>query len=199
MGRTPLSGWPLLWQLRRAGLATQTFRYSATRETFVQVARRLTAKVAGLLDQGDELVLVGHSLGGVLLREALSRLDPGHRPPRHLFLLGSPVGASRMAQRMAANPVFRAATRDFGHLLGSPARMSAIGKPPIRTTGIAGTRGLAGTRAAFGAEPNDGVVSLSEVSAEWLDDQVLLPVVHTLLPSSSRVASIILRRLDLRD
>ena len=171
-----------------------SFGYSASRESFAQIADRLVAKVNTLLGEG-ELILIGHSLGGVLLRQALSALEPHTQSPRHLFLLGSPAHASRLASRLSGNLLFRLATRDCGQLLGSPERMAAVGIPRVRTTGIAGTLGIVGAHGPFGTEPNDGVVALSEVSAGWLKDQVLVPVVHTLLPASRRVAAIVVHRL----
>lgn len=183
----------MLRQFRRAGHRTETFGYRVRAESFRGIADRLAARLTALL-AAEEVVLVGHSLGGVLLREALATLD-GPARPLHLFLLGSPLHASRMAARLGKNPVFRAATTDCGQLLASPERMSAISAPAVPTTGIAGTRGVVGFSGAFAQEANDGVVSLSEVSAPWLTDQVLVPVVHTLLPASRRVAAIVLERL----
>ncbi|MDQ3117948.1 MAG: alpha/beta hydrolase, partial [Verrucomicrobiota bacterium] len=73
MGRSPASGWWLLRQLRRAGLRTSSFGYSVSRESFAKVVNRLVARLHSLLE-GEELVLIGHSLGGILLREALCSL-----------------------------------------------------------------------------------------------------------------------------
>jgi hypothetical protein len=194
MGRTSASGWLLLRQLRRAGHETATFGYTVSTQGFDDITKRLAAKVGAMCAAG-EVALVGHSLGGVLLRAAMHSLTSRPRLPRHLFLLGSPVGPTRMAQHLRGNVVFRACTGDCGQLLGSDSRMSLIGEPPVPTTGIAGTKGLAIRRGPFGAEPNDGVVSVSEVSAPWLTDQVFVPVVHTLLPASRRVGVIIIERL----
>lgn len=194
MGRSPASGWLLLRQLGHAGLRTTSFGYSVSRESFAQIAGRLAARVGSLLPDG-KLVLVGHSLGGVLLRHALSALGPDARRVHHLFLLGSPVQASSAAIRLGRNPVFRFATRDCGQLLGSSERMAAVGVPQVPTTGIAGTRAIVGMRGPFGMAQNDGIVSLPEVSADWLKDQVLVPVVHTLLPASRKVGEVIVQRL----
>ena len=49
-----------------------------------------------------------------------------------------------------------------------------------------------------GSEPNDGIVSASETYADWIEDRVELPVVHTMLPSSLEAADAILRRLNAR-
>jgi hypothetical protein len=56
-------------------------------------------------------------------------------------------------------------------------------------------RGLPLERSPFRGEANDGMVSVAEVSADWLSDQVQVPIVHSFLPSSRRVADIILQRL----
>lgn len=194
MGRSPASGWLLMRHLRRAGLRTSSFGYSVSRESFAQIVARLTTEIGNLLG-GEELVLIGHSLGGVLLRQALGSFAHADAQVRHLFLLGSPVHPTRMARRLGNNWLFRVATKDCGQLLASPERMAAIGAPKVPTTGIAGTRGIVSPHGPFGVEPNDGVVSLAEVSANWLRDQELVAVVHTLLPSSRRVAEVILRRL----
>lgn len=193
MGRSPLSGWPVLRRLRRAGLATSSFGYAVTWAGFEAIRRRLVERIVVLAAAGD-YALVGHSLGGVLIRAAANSLPPGTRLPRHVFLLGSPQEPARLARRLAAHPVFRALTRDCGQLLGSAPRMAAVGALTVPTTSIVGTSGPRGA-GAFRGEANDGIVALAEVSAEWLTDQVELPVLHTLLPMSSAVARVILARL----
>ena len=118
MGRSPLSGWPMLQQLRRAGVETSTFGYVAGMESFSRITERLASRLLALAERG-EYVLVGHSLGGVLLRAALKSMPAGTRQPRHVFLLGSPVEASRLAQRLRANLAYRLLTGECGQLLGS--------------------------------------------------------------------------------
>ena len=195
MGRFPASGWPLLHRLRRAGLRTRSFAYSATFESFDAIVARLTKKLV-LLGKAGDYVVVGHSLGGVLLRAALSTLPKGAALPRHSFLLGSPTNAPRLAKRLRRNWVFRTVAGDCGQVLGSPERMEKIGPRVGFSTGIAGVRGITGRYGPFGMDANDGVVSVSEVSAAWFLYQFQLPVVHTLLPSSMLVADIILQMLN---
>lgn len=196
MGRTPISGWPLLHRLRRAGAEVGSFGYSAALEDFdaivVRLVRRIV-RIAARSEGGSGYILIGHSLGGVLFRAALAAVPTGTRPPAHVYLLGSPIQPSRIATDLKANWAFRAFAGDCGQLLGSATRMQAVAPITSAVTGIAGVRGLPGSSARFGIEPNDGVVALAEVSAPWLTVQVEVPVVHTLLPSSGRVAEIILR------
>ncbi len=194
MGRSPLSGWRLLRRLKRAGLKASAFGYLVSAEDFAAITRRLASRIAAMASRG-EYVLIGHSLGGVLLRAAVNALPLETRRPGHLFLLGSPVHPSRLAQRLGCNPIFRVLTRDCGQLLGSAQRMSEVGPVPGPISCIVGVTGLTWKRGPFGGEPNDGVVALSEVSADWLPEQIQVPVIHALLPSSKRVADVILVRI----
>lgn len=197
MGRTPLSGWPIQRRLRRAGLATSSFGYVVSANAFDAIRRRLVVRIEALAAAG-EYVLIGHSLGGVLIRAAVNALPAGTRAPRHVFLLGSPQAPARLARRLGNHAIYRALTRDCGQLLGSTERMAAVGALAVATTSVVGVSGPRGRLSAFGGEANDGVVSLAEVSAGWITDQVQLPVLHTLLPMSSQVARVILDRLGRR-
>jgi pimeloyl-ACP methyl ester carboxylesterase len=194
MGRSPLSGWPLMRQLRRSGLRTDSFGYVAAIEKFEVIVTRLRRRIEQLAEAGPYAV-VGHSLGGVLLRAALNELHGETRQPEHLFLLGSPITPSRLAAKWQRNLVFRVLAGDCGQLLGSVERMALIGPTTVSATGIAGNRGFIASFGPFGREPNDGLVSLSEVSASWLAAVLQVRVIHTLLPSSHDVSRIIARVL----
>lgn len=192
MGRSPLSGWLMLRRLRKVGMSTGTFGYMVSLETFDSIVKRLIARLVETAET-HPYVLVGHSLGGVLIRAALNGLPAGVPHPRHVFLLGSPIKTSRLAVRLKANALFRLATRDCGQLLSSDHRLEAIDRISAPTTAIIGTRGILMNRGPFAGELNDGVVSVSEVSAPWIGTQLQIPVIHAWLPASALTADIILR------
>ncbi len=194
MGRSPVSGWPLLRRLRRAGLRTYSFGHFVCRESFAVIVDRLAKQLADIASAG-EYVLIGHSLGGVLLRQALRSLPRATRQPKRLFLLGSPVQMSSIAARMGSNPLYRLLTGDCGLMLGSQERMAALGPPAVPVTAVVGVRGWTPISGLLPQESHDGIVTLSEVSAPWLTDMVQLPVMHTFLPSDARVTAVILERL----
>ncbi len=194
MARSPLSGLPLLWQLRHHGLSTSTFGYFTSVESFSHIRRRLAAKIVSMASEGPYLV-IGHSLGGVLLRSALETLQADTPPPQRLFLLGSPVRPSRLARKLRLNPIYRVLAGDCGQLLASEERMAEIGPPAVPTTAVIGERTWPWKDNPFEGESNDGVVSMSEVCADWLQDRVCVDVVHTFLPSSRKVGDVVLRRL----
>jgi alpha-beta hydrolase superfamily lysophospholipase len=80
MGRSPISGWPLLFQLRRAGLQTRSFSYLVSMEPFTAIQARLEKQIAEIACSGN-YILIGHSLGGVLIRAALGSLQNDVPPP----------------------------------------------------------------------------------------------------------------------
>jgi pimeloyl-ACP methyl ester carboxylesterase len=193
MGRSPLSGWPMLLRLKASGMTVSTFGYAVTFQDFSSIRARLAAKIAALAERGD-YVLIGHSLGGILLRAAVASLPAGVRLPRRIFLLGSPVKPALLARKLRDKPSYRALTGDCGQLLSSETRMAEISSVPVPVTSIVGIAGATGKYSPFAGEPNDGIVSVFEASAAWITEQIRIPAVHTFLPSSQRVARIVIER-----
>ena len=198
MARSSLVWLPTMARFKTQGLYCASFGYNVTFQDFSSIVRRLVKKLVQFSARGD-YVVIGHSLGGVLLRAALAELPTATPLPTTLFLLGSPVFASRLATRLRGNVLFRAITRESGRVLGSSERMLSIPAPPVPTVAIIGTRGLHGRLSPFAQEANDGVVALSEVSADWLDETLHVPVMHTLLPSSQLVSRLMLQRIQAND
>src|SRR4051794_26826293 len=110
LGRTPLSLFGLAPALRRAGHHTRFFGYSPTFEPLPRIVRRLTAVLRGFAARGRPVGLVGHSLGGLLLRLALPAV-PELRVHR-LLMLGTPNRPPRLAARAWRRLPFRLLTRD---------------------------------------------------------------------------------------
>lgn len=194
MGRSPVSAIPLLWRLKSHGIAPHSFFYTVTFQNFESIVQRLVKKIARIADTG-EYVLVGHSLGGVLIRSAVAALPAGTRLPNHIYLLGSPVRPSRVARFFSRNWLYWLATRDCGQLLSSEERMRQVAPSLVPTTSIVGTRGLYGRLGPFGDEANDGIVAASEVAAEWISEEIRIPVIHTTMPYSNRVSKLLIERL----
>lgn len=194
MGRSPLSALPLLWRLKKHGIIPRSFFYSVTFQGFDSIVNRLCMKIKQVAEKGD-YVLVGHSLGGVLIRSAVALLPPGTRLPDRIFLLGSPVRPSRVARYLSRNWLYWLATRDCGQLLSSEERMLKVSPSTVPTTSIVGTRGLYGRLSPFGDEANDGIVSASEVAADWITEEIRVPVIHTTMPYSRRISELLIERL----
>jgi pimeloyl-ACP methyl ester carboxylesterase len=194
MGRSPLSGLPLFLRLKAAGHSIHVFAYSTMMDDVKSMQNRLLRQIEKIAKNG-KYILIGHSLGGVLIRGVLNQMPQDVTHPEHLFLLGSPIRPARLAQRLGSQGVFQFMTGDCGQLLASEERMGAIGSVAIPTTCIIGTKGFKGVKSPFGNEDNDGVVSVDECHGDWVRDKVFVPVIHTFLPSSGRVSDVILDRI----
>lgn len=193
MGRSPLSMVLLAARLRRAGMAPSLFGYVPAVQRFEAITDRLVARLTTLATDAEYLV-VGHSLGGLLLRAALGKLDPSLPRPRHLFMLATPNRSPRLARRFRRNPLYRLYTGDAGQMLADPARVAEIPAPSVPYTLVAGTRGRRGARAPFGSEPNDWIVGVSEVRLRDEDDVITVPFAHTFLMNHQSIATLIVSR-----
>ena len=160
-------------RLRRLGHQVRVFSYPTRAADLDGHADALHGFV--LESPARELNLVGHSMGGLVILDMLSRYDD--LPPGRVVLMGTPVKGSAVVRRLAKLPgqdfIFGKAREDL--LKGF--RIS----PGGRETGmIRGTRpfGL-GQITGMHDEPNDGSILVSETELEGLKDTVELEVAHS--------------------
>jgi len=194
LGATPFDFFLNARRLRQHGHTTTSFSYWAAFESLESIRSRLITRLTELSSKGDYAV-IGHSLGGVLLRDTLLNLPDGVRPPRRLFLLGSPMLPTQANQYLNRFGFYRYLAGSCGQLVASASPMAAIGLPALPITCIAGTRGLTGRWSPFGLQANDSMVREVELDLARFDDVVRLPVRHPTLPTSAAVSTIICNRL----
>jgi pimeloyl-ACP methyl ester carboxylesterase len=184
LGRTPFSLFGLASALRRAGHHTRFFGYSPTFESLTRILRRLENRLRSLASRGKPVGLVGHSLGGLLLRIALERV-PELRVHR-LVMLGTPNRGSRAARLASRLFPFRLWVRDCGRFLASADEFDRLPSVRVPCTVIAGTGGPCGRFSPFGDEPNDGIVAVAEAAID-LAALVQVPALHTFMMDSPAV------------
>lgn len=193
LGRTPLSLARLGAVLRGAGHQPQFFAYLAFAEPYERIRRRLVARLLELAREDAPVALVGHSLGGLLLRHALP--DAGQLAVHHLIMLGTPNQSPRRARLAVRWLPFRLFARSSGEVLASPDAYARIPAPAVPTTVIAGTAGLRLLGRPFGAEPHDGFVAVSETRLTG-GRELLLPVAHTFMMNDRRLHAEVLAILE---
>ena len=169
-------------RLRRDGFMVRDFAYPATSTSLSAHASNLYEFAASV--KSDGLHFLGHSLGGLVILRMMS--ETPELPQGRIVLLGSPLGGSAVARKMRNLP-------GSEKLLGEA--RTAIEKgytriPEGRETGmIAGSMGLGlGVMMGGTGGPGDGTVSLEEASCPGLHDRLVLPVSHTGLLYSAKVA-----------
>jgi pimeloyl-ACP methyl ester carboxylesterase len=162
--------------LRSRGFIVHAFSYPSVRADLRANAERL-ARFLAALDTGT-VHLVGHSLGGILIR-ALFHYSPPRQPGR-LVTLGAPHGGSRVAQHLNRHAFWRwAMGKGVAQLLaGEPQHWP----PPAREFGaICGTRSFGLGRFLYRGlpRPNDGLLAVKESAYPPAQEHLVLPVSHT--------------------
>jgi pimeloyl-ACP methyl ester carboxylesterase len=164
-------------RLAARGYAVQQFNYPSVRGSLDDNAAALERFVAAV--PGDVVHLVGHSLGGVLIRALLERGVP-QRMGRVVYL-GSPLRGSRTARRVARLPggYFIAGRTLLEHDARGGFTEWCAG---VEAGGIAGALAFgAGLLVGPFGEPNDGTVAVAETQVEGLADHIVLRVSHVAL------------------
>lgn len=184
--------WRLARSLRTAGLRTHLFGYATAWQPVDEIVARLQLSLASMAR--NEYVVVGHSLGGVLLRAAVAGLPPDVRRPDRIIMLGTPNRSPRLARRFEHAWWYRLLNGDAGDLLARESRLAEIPSPELPATVIAGTRGLNGRWSPFGNEPNDGLVAASETRLDGTEEWIALPLRHPFMMNDGRVKELIVER-----
>jgi hypothetical protein len=190
--RTPLSFLLLVRRLREWGYQTELFGYAAVAQRYDAIVSRLIDRLERLGRAGPYAV-IGHSLGGVLVRSALSHLTSS--PPEHFVMLGTPNRPPRLAQTLGVRWVYRRMMGECGVNLSSPLFYASLPLPRVPYTIVAGTAGPRGGWSPFGNEPNDGIVAVSETRILDDDPLVVLPVTHTFMMNNASVHQVIRQAL----
>lgn len=193
LGRSRLSLLLLARRLSGSGHTPELFPYSALIETHGRILFRLVTRLRSLAAQRDEVGLVGHSFGGLLLREALAAV-PGLRV-KHLVMLATPNRQPRLAARVYSRLPFRILRGSCGQRLTDSSWFRSLPVPSIPYTTVAGTGGWRGRLFPFECEPNDGAVAVSETIVSDNDQPVLVPALHTFIMNRRSVYHLILERL----
>jgi pimeloyl-ACP methyl ester carboxylesterase len=173
---------PLAARLQSAGFRCHLFSYASRTRPLEAHAERL-ARLARELGRAH---FVGHSLGGLVILHALDK----HRSiaAGNVLLLGAPVRgnfAGRRLARLGWGQWMLGATQP----LWQEGRAARWTRPePLGV--IAGSLSV-GLGRLFGALPgaNDGVVRVEETAVEGMRERVVLPVAHSTMLVSARVAA----------
>lgn len=178
---------PLAARLARTGFRCHVFSYMGASRPMEEHIERL----ARLAREIGTAHFVGHSLGGLLILETLRR--HAEIAAGHVVLLGTPARGCHAGRRIAR---YRLGRWIFGHsaeywpeLHSSSERVARWVRPEALGI-IAGSLPL-GLGRAFGRLPgvNDGAVCLEETAIEGMAERVVLPVGHSAMLVSARVAA----------
>ena len=193
MGRTPLSLTRLTRFLQGRGHRPERLGYVAAVEGFERIRTRVRRRLEALALAGEPYAVIGHSLGGLALRAALSGLEPA---PVHLIMLATPNQPPRLARRLHRLWPYRLVCGESGQLLARREFFAQLPMPRVPYTIIAGSAGPCGPRSPFGYEANDWIVAVEETKITAADRPTILQVGHTFMMNDGRVHAAIRRALE---
>ena len=172
-------------RLRQLNFTVQTFSYSSVRADLRVNAGQLASFLAEF--DADMVHLVGHSLGGILIR-ALFHFHPNQKPGR-IVTLGTPHGGCRVAQHLSRHALWRRMMgKSVAQLLnGAPQRWTP---PPHEMGVICGMRsfGMGRLLVRHLPRPNDGLLTVKESAYPAARAHLALPVSHIGMLFSRAVA-----------
>ena len=135
----------------------------------------------------EPYAVIGHSLGGLIVRAALDQWPANWLLPRHFVMLGTPNRVPRLARRFHRWWPYRLVNGQCGQLLAEPAFFAGLPRPTVPTTVIAGTKSWPRALSLFGAVPNDGVVAVEETRLDTEAGLIKLPGSHTFMMNNREV------------
>ena len=160
MARSPLAMLVLATRLRKAGMTPHLFAYSAAFESWDTCRDRLQRFIQRRVANAP-FVLIGHSLGSVLIRGILPRLA---QKPDACFFLAPPTKACMAARMFAPRGLYKLVTGEMGQLLARADFMEALPIPEVPTRVYAGVKGPRGRYSPFGDIFNDGILAVHETT-----------------------------------
>lgn len=193
LGRSSIVFWRLKPYLRRAGFEVEAYDYPSTRHDAATLTRMLIADLGRWADGGRRVHMVGHSMGGILIRGAL--LEPPPFELGRIVMIGSPNKGAGVLNRMGHRPFtswyFGPAARDLA--VGSP-YLAGLGVPEAEIGVIAGTtrwhllNPIAYVNRFLALDvPNDGTVEVANTHLDGMSDFMALPANHTIMCQNRRV------------
>lgn len=186
--RTRRSMSRLARRLEASGYHVVNAGYASRRAPVEELADTVTSAVA-LCDPLAPLHVVTHSMGGILLRQALAA-DATLRRPSRVVMLGPPNHGSEVIDRLGGLP-------GAGWLLGPAGRQLGAGDdgiaarlPPlpsdVQLGVVAGDLSINLLLSRVLPGPDDGAVTVASTRLDGMAEHVVLPIPHPFLMTARR-------------
>ena len=187
MGRTSFSMKRMEYFLTNQGYRVINVSYHSRRLTIEQLSEDYLRPLLdqNITDPDAKIHFVTHSLGGIIVREYLSRHTPKNLG--RVVMLAPPNHGSEIIDCLRANPISRKllaqAARELAHRAGSIVPSPAGAGSIVECGIIAGDQFISFNPlpSSLLPRPNDGKVSVASAGVEGMSDLLVLHSTHTWL------------------
>jgi pimeloyl-ACP methyl ester carboxylesterase len=178
LGRSNLAMWPISDRLEDAGFRVVRVGYKSINRTPDEILDEVSAQIdACCLALEHPVHMVGHSLGGLLIRAYLAQ----KRPPTlgRVVLMGTPNGGTPLVDRYQDRWWLQMVGETALALGTGPDSFPSTLPPPDYPVGV-----IAGVAEPFDNEsvipgPDDGLVPVESTKVEGMADFVLIETTHS--------------------
>jgi pimeloyl-ACP methyl ester carboxylesterase len=176
----------LAYHLRRQGFDTITFSYHTVRATLSENAERLRRFLLHQVDGACSIL--GHSLGGLLILEALHAHPELRGKLKRVVLAGPPFNDCYAARALARSKMGDRMLGKSIHQWLHEEKRTWSGAPELGI--IAGSRSVGLGQVFRGLpKPNDGTITVEETQVPGAKEHVVMHVSHSEMLISPKVAA----------
>ena len=189
LGRFRQSMRRLEQHLKGLGYATMNLAYPSTTKSIETIAESHLARAVQSCEAGGaaKIHFVGHSLGGIIVRQYLQR----HSVPlgSRLVMLSPPNQGSELVDMLLHVPLYKWVTGPAGQEIGkgSQAVVHRLKPVEIEVGVIAGNFSINLLFSAFLDGADDGMVSVKSTMLTEMRDFIIVPSTHTFIMRSPLV------------
>lgn len=197
LARTRHSLWPVARAARARDYEPTSIGYPSREQPIEWLAKYVAERIRARI--GDAAFdVVTHSMGGIVLRAAVSRGLIEHERVHRVVMLAPPSRGSELADLLRGWAPYRRVLGPAGQQLGTGDDSVPLALPPLPFACgiIAGRRTFVpGAERVFGG-PTDGRVSVARAAADGMHDFLVVDRAHPFLMWSPEVIDAIFSFLD---
>jgi len=179
--------------LNAAGIAAEHWNYASTRGSLNEHVTSFHAMM-NALDGVEDVSFVAHSLGGLLLRQALAdKTQPwrNHIKVRGMVMIGTPNQGAALADRFQGEAWFQLGLDQTGQDLTSGYAIG-IPLPSVPYVLVAGR--LKGEGNPLIPGPDDGMVAIEEVRLSPKDKMLIIDGNHAAITANESVIEFVIKQ-----
>lgn len=187
--RTKATFQPMVRALRAAGYHATSLNYPSSQRDLATHADQVADVLAGLPPSTTKVSFVTHSMGGMVARTLLARLEAPWRAriePHRLVMIATPNQGADLLPWLERIPALYAAAGPALREL-HPENATTIPAPTIPFATVAGIRGDPRGWNPLLPGDDDLTVSAASVRLEGAEDHLELRALHTLIAADPRV------------